>query len=481
MIKATTFKDRTVAVFGLGRTGISAALSLQEGGANVWAWDDRDVTRDAADAQGVTLHDLSKADWSKIDELVLSPGVPDNLPEPHWSAVAAKAAGVPIICDIEILAREINARPDGERPKVVAITGTNGKSTTTALIGHVLRALGRDAQVGGNIGRGVLDLDRMQASSTFVLELSSYQLERTHSLRVNAAVLLNLSPDHLERHGTMDLYAAAKHRIFANQTSDDTVIIGVDDEHGRDLTTQLKVRNGRKIIPISAGRVLGHGVSVLGSTLSDRTGKRSKTICDLSQAKALTGRHNAQNAAAAYAAVASFGYEPSAIGEALLTFPGLAHRMEFVGKAGRVQFVNDSKATNAEAARQSLGSYNNIYWIAGGQAKDGGIKPLMDMKDRVTKAYLIGEAARDFAKTLKDEGVSCKLSGELRMAILCAMRDALESGTSDPVILLAPACASWDQFSSFEHRGDVFRKEAGALMKLFEREMSSAQEEALSS
>ena len=477
MIKATTFKDRKIAVFGLGRTGISASLSLQAGGAEVWAWDDRDVTRDAAGAQGVHVRDLTKADWSEFDELLLSPGVPDTLPKPHWSAKAARAAGVPIICDIEVLARELNAKPEAKRPKVVAITGTNGKSTTTALIGHALRALGQDVQIGGNIGRGALDLDRLEGGTFYVIELSSYQLERTFSLRANAAVLLNLSPDHLERHGTMALYAEAKQRIFANQTKDDTVIIGVDDDHGRDLTTELKARNGRQIVPISASRMLGHGVSVLGEKLSDRTGRRGKMICDLSKAKSLTGRHNAQNAAAAYAAIASFGFDEKAIGEALLSFAGLEHRMQTVGQAGRVRFVNDSKATNAEAARQSLSSYEDIYWIAGGQAKEAGIKPLMDLKSRITKAYLIGEAAQDFAATLTAEDIAHKVSGELRMAILCAMRDALISGTSEPVIILAPACASWDQFTSFEHRGEMFEQEARALIAMFERESSKKLEE----
>ena len=309
MIEARTFQGRTVAVFGLGRTGISAALSLQAGGAHVWAWDDNEATRQLAADQGVMLRDLSKIDWSTVDEFALSPGVPHLLPKPHPTAVAATKAGVPIICDIEILAREINARPQHDRPKVIAITGTNGKSTTTALIGHILNSLGKDAQVGGNIGRGVLDLDRMHAGTHYVLELSSYQLERTFSLRANAAVLLNLSPDHLDRHGTMEGYGEAKQRIFSNQTKDDTVVIGVDDDFGKALTTQLKARNGRRIVPISSKRALGHGVCALGGQLVDRTGRTGRVVCDLGGAVALEGVHNAQNAAAAYAAVSSLGIE----------------------------------------------------------------------------------------------------------------------------------------------------------------------------
>ncbi len=466
MITATTFKDRRVVVFGLGRTGVTAALSLQAGGAEVWAWDDKEAGRAAASSAGVQVRNPRKQDWSKFDELVLSPGVPHDLPEPHWSAVEAKAAGVPIICDIEILAREVNAQPDSNRPKIVAITGTNGKSTTTSLIGHILKSMGKDAQIGGNIGRGVLDLDRMHSGSYYVIELSSYQLERTQSLRANAAVLLNLSPDHLDRHGTMEAYGDAKQRIFSNQTQDDAVIVGVDDEFGRTLTTALKVKNGRRIIPVSSKRALGHGVFALGGKLMDRTGKRGKTVCDLLSAKALEGAHNAQNAAAAYAAVAALGLDPKAIGSAILSFPGLAHRMETVGQLGKVRFVNDSKATNADAVRQALGSYDNVYWIAGGIAKEGGLEPVTDLFDRVSKAYLIGEAAKPFARTLRGADVPFKLSGALEMAVVCAARDALESKHANPIVLLSPACASFDQFANFEVRGDAFRDAVQSLIEV---------------
>ncbi len=287
MIKAETFRGRTVAVFGLGRTGITAALSLDGGGATVWAWDDNRETREAAQQKGVPIKNLQRADWNQIDELVLSPGVPDDLPKPHWSAKRAKEAGVSIICDIEIFAREVAARAERSRPKIVAITGTNGKSTTTSLIGHILRSCGKDAQIGGNIGRGVLDLDHMHRGTYYVLELSSYQLERTQSLRANAAVFLNLSPDHLDRHGSLEAYGKAKQNIFANQTKDDSVIVGVDDEYGKSLCTQLKVRNGRNIIPISNRRASGYGVSVLGGKLFSSLSKKSVEICDLRKALAL--------------------------------------------------------------------------------------------------------------------------------------------------------------------------------------------------
>jgi len=470
MIRARTFKGKTIAVFGLGRTGITAALSLQAGGASVAAWDDREAARQHAAQTGVTLRDLTTADWDEFDELVLSPGVPDTLPKPHWSAERAKQANVPIICDIEIFAREVAAAPEIARPKIVAVTGTNGKSTTTALIGHVLQACGKDAQIGGNIGRGVLDLDNMHGGTYYVLELSSYQLERTHSLRANTAVFLNLSPDHLERHGDMAAYAAAKANIFNNQTQEDTVVVGIDDTGGQKICTRLKAQNGRRIIPISGHKSLGRGACAVKGKLYCKLGPKCVEIANLAQAQALEGEHNWQNAAAAYAAVQSLGIPAKDIGTAILSFPGLAHRMESVGRLGRLRFVNDSKATNANAARQALSAYDSIYWIAGGQAKSGGIEELSDLFDSVQKAYLIGEAAPKFSRTLKKTNVDYKVSGTLEMAILCAARDALSSNATNPIVLLSPACASFDQFTSFETRGDAFRNKVKDIIAIFERE-----------
>jgi len=470
MIKAATFSGQTLAVFGLGRTGITAALSLAKGGADVWAWDDNEAARDAAAMQGVAISNLNEAEWENFDALVLSPGVPDKLPKPHWTAECANAAGVPIICDIEIFARELAAQPDTDRPKIIAITGTNGKSTTTALIGYVLKVCGKDAQIGGNIGRGVLDLGKMHAGKYYVIELSSYQLERTHSLRANAAVFLNLSPDHLQRHGDMAGYEAAKLRIFNNQTSDDTAVIGVDTDDTKRIFSELTAKNGRRILPTSVRKSLGRGVSVMNGKLYCNMSGKCVEICDLSKAKALEGKHNHQNAAAAYAAVQSLGIDPKVIGEAILSFPGLAHRMETIGSAGPVRFVNDSKATNADAAMQALKSYDNIFWIAGGQSKSGGIEPLARLFPNITQAYLIGEAAPDFHKTLKKKKVTNKISGDLEKAILCATRDAMQSEKPNPIVLLSPACASFDQFKDFETRGDAFREHAQRIVDLFEQE-----------
>jgi UDP-N-acetylmuramoylalanine--D-glutamate ligase len=420
MIEATTFKGKHIAVFGLGRSGITAALSLQAGGAKVAAWDDNEQTRKTAKAEGVSLVDLFKADWAEIDELVLSPGVPHKLPEPHWCAKMAADANVPIICDIEIFAREVAARAPERRPKIIAITGTNGKSTTTSLIGHILDACGRDAQVGGNIGRGVLDLDEFHRSAFYVLELSSYQLERTYSLKADAAIFLNLTPDHLDRHGDMEGYKKAKCRIFDNQTKNDAAIIGVDNPEGKISCSSLIAKNGRRVYPISGRRSLGKGVCVIKGKLYNVMDKNCEMVADLGQAIGLDGEHNWQNAAAAFAAVRAVGIDAKAIGQAILSFPGLAHRMENVGYVGPAKYVNDSKATNANAAAQALKSYDNIFWIAGGEAKDGGIEELAPQFKNIKRAYLIGAAAKDFEKTLKSHKVPAKISGELRMAILCA-------------------------------------------------------------
>ena len=476
MIIAHSFKGKTIAIFGLGRTGLSAAKSLIKGGARVLAWDDNETTRISAVTAGVPISDLNSADWSAIDALLLSPGIPHDKPNAHWSALKAKAAGVKIICDIEIFAQEVASRAPDQRPKVIAITGTNGKSTTTSLIGHVLNESGKDAQVGGNIGRGVLDLEPIHRGGYYVLELSSYQLERTYSLKADVAVLLNLSPDHLDRHGDMAGYETAKRRIFRNQSDADTIVIGVDDANGKRICTELMAQNGRSIIPVSGQRSLGRGACAIKSKLYCVMGRSVEEIADLTVAKALDGTHNWQNAAAAYAAAKSIGLKIKDIGPALLSFPGLAHRMETIGRVGPVRFVNDSKGTNADATRQALKAYDNIYWIAGGVAKDGGVEELVSDMKNVRRAYLIGEAADDFAATLSREKISHKISGTLEKAVVCAVRDAVNSRKANPVILLSPACASFDQFKNFEVRGEAFRAQIEKIIALFEAEKARAKD-----
>src|SRR5580698_4033312 len=455
MIPVRGFEGKKVAVFGLARTGLAAARSLRAGGAEVVVWDENVAARDAAQGEGLVLEDLRSADWLKLSALVLSPGVPLTHPKPHWTIEKARSADVEIIGDIELFARTVAAAPPHKRPKIVAITGTNGKSTTTALIGHVCSQAGRDVRIGGNIGVGVLGLEDMHGGAVYVLELSSYQLDLTSSLKPDVAIILNISPDHLERHGDMEGYVAAKRRILLNQGKGDTAIVGVDDPWSAHIVTEITAANRRTIVPISARRSMGRGVYALQGMLYDATGERVTEVADLTRAASLPGRHNWQNAAAAYAAARALGLSEQDAAEGLMSFPGLAHRMETVGAIGRVRFVNDSKATNADAARQALSSYPKVYWIAGGQPKSGGIDSLADLFAGIAKAYLVGEAEDAFAATLQGHAPAVKC-GTMDAAVRAAFQDAKAAG-EDAIVLLSPACASFDQFADFEQRGEAFR------------------------
>jgi UDP-N-acetylmuramoylalanine--D-glutamate ligase len=463
MIPIHGFEGRKVAVFGLGRTGLTAARALVAGGAQVALWDEKADSRAVAEAEGFPVVDLKSADWSQFAALMLSPGVPLTHPKPNWSVEMARAAGVEVLGDIELFARTVNSAPAHKRPKVAAITGTNGKSTTTALLGHICASAGRDTRIGGNIGVGVLDLPDMHGGAVYVLEVSSYQLDLTSSLKPDAAVLLNITPDHLDRHGGMEGYVAAKRRVLLNQTKGDTAIIGVDDAWCQRICTEITAANHRTIWPISASRSMGRGVYAIQGVLYDATGDRVIEVADLLRARSLPGRHNWQNAAAAYAAARAMGVPAEEAAEGLMTFPGLAHRMETVATVGRVRFINDSKATNADAARQALSSYPRVYWIAGGQPKEGGIAPLADLFGRVARAYLIGEAADDFARVLGGKA-PCVRSGTIEAATAAAFADAEASG-EDAIVLLSPACASFDQFSDFEARGEAFRAAVESLQR----------------
>jgi UDP-N-acetylmuramoylalanine--D-glutamate ligase len=464
VIPVRGFEGKRLAVFGLGRSGLTAARALKAGGADPVLWDEQPDARAAAAREGFELQDLRTADWSGFAALVLSPGVPLTHPAPHWTVGKAKAAGVEIVGDIELFARTVNAAPDYKRPKVIAITGTNGKSTTTALLGHMLTAAGRDARIGGNIGYGVLGLDDMHGGAVYVLEVSSYQLDLTSSLKPDVSILLNISPDHLDRHGGMEGYIAAKRRVLLNQGKGDTAVIGVDDPWCQQICTEITAANRRTICPVSAGRSMGRGVYALQGVLYDATGDRVIEIADLLRARSLPGRHNWQNAAAAYAAGRALGLTVEDAATGLVTFPGLAHRMETVGEINRVRFVNDSKATNADAARQAMSSYPKFYWIAGGRPKAGGIDGLEDLFPRVAKAYLVGEAAEDFGKTLKGR-TPYVVSGDIETATRAAYADARKAG-EDAIVLLSPACASFDQFPDFEVRGDAFRAAVQGLLDL---------------
>ncbi|MHA1598590.1 MAG: UDP-N-acetylmuramoyl-L-alanine--D-glutamate ligase [Alphaproteobacteria bacterium] len=451
-MQITHFKDKIVAVFGLGRSGLAAARALVAGGATVAAWDDSAATRAAATEANVPLVDLYACDWSDITALVLSPGIPVLHPAPHPIAKLARDLGVEIIGDMELLSRS------GIKARVIGITGTNGKSTTTALLGHIFRASGSSVQIGGNIGVPVLDLETLGEDGTYVLELSSYQLDLTSSLSCDIAVLLNITPDHLDRHGGMDGYIAAKRRLFDMQGDGGVAVIGVDDEASRAIYEELK--NSGTVIPVSGlGPVAGGGgVYAHGGTLFDG----GTEILDLADAPALPGQHNAQNAAAAYAMARAAGIAPATIVRALKSFPGLAHRQELVAVIDGVSYVNDSKATNAEAASRALACYGNIYWIAGGRAKDGGIDALGGYLDHVRHAYLIGEAANDFQASLQAY-VPCRISGDLDSAVDEARASAISDDGDAAVVLLSPAAASFDQFPDFEARGEAFRSCVEAL------------------
>ena len=456
MIPIHAYEGRRVAVFGLGRTGIATARALKAGGATVSCWDDSGPARDRAVEAGIELDDLNRRDWGDIAALVLSPGIPLTHPKPHRMVELAHAVGAPVIGDMELFAQALRALPDKRRPKVIGITGTNGKSTTTALIGHILRESGRKAIVGGNIGDAILAQAAPSAGSHYVLELSSYQLDLTHSLACDVAVLLNITPDHIDRHGDFQGYFKAKQKLFGMQAATGTAVIGIDDNETAGYFSRLRAtRREDLVIPISAGRVFARGVYALGDRVYDALDGASHPAIDLQRALALPGRHNAQNVAAALAAVRSLGVSARAAAKAVYSFPGLAHRQERVGELGSVSFVNDSKATNAEAAIQALNCYDHIHWIVGGRAKEGGLAAARPAFGRIAKAYLIGEAEEKFARELNG-ALAIERCGDLASAVAAATRDA-QAADGARVVLLSPAAASFDQFSSYEQRGDEFR------------------------
>jgi len=456
MIAATTFAGKNVAVFGLGLTGLATIASLQAAHANVLAFDDNAASRDAAVEKGINIVDLKQTDWAEVDALVLSPGVPLTHPKPHWIVELAQENGVEIIGDTEILVREL-ARHSPEA-NLIAITGTNGKSTTTALIGHVLQHGGMIVQVGGNIGKPVLEFDLPGPNQVLVVEFSSYQLDLTPTLCPRVSILLNLSYDHIDRHGSMKGYANVKARIFAGQGSGDVAVVGVDDQFSRDISTMLS--SEIEMVPISCVEELDAGFYAKDAKLYDATANPPVIVADLGLAHGLKGVHNWQNAAAAFAAARALGLEQEVIVEGFKTFPGLAHRMERVGTMGGVSFINDTKATNADAAARALATFDNIYWIAGGRAKEGGIEGLRPFFDKITKAYLIGDAAEQFARTLGGD-VEFEICGTMENAVKAAARDVaeiFEKPDDTATVLLAPACASFDQYRRFELRGDAFRR-----------------------
>ncbi|MGB7036790.1 MAG: UDP-N-acetylmuramoyl-L-alanine--D-glutamate ligase [Xanthobacteraceae bacterium] len=459
MISVTTFAGKRVAVFGLGGSGLASAKALLAGDADVIAWDDNAASVAKAREAGVATADLRTIDWSAIAALVLAPGVPLTHPAPHWTVALAKKNNVDVIGDIELFCRERRRHAPGA--PFVAITGTNGKSTTTALIAHLAASAGRDAQLGGNIGTAILSLEPPAANRLHVIECSSYQIDLAPSLDPSVGILINLSEDHLDRHGTMEHYAAVKERLVAGVPKDGTAIVGLDDPWCEKVAARLKDA-GKRVLAISAHRRLADGVFAESGRIMRAGAGGPQLIAELSGIGSLRGLHNAQNAACATAAALALGLSPAAIQAGLRSFPGLAHRMEEVGRRGRILFVNDSKATNADSAAQALACFNDIFWIAGGKPKTGGIESLRGFFPRIRKAYLIGEAASEFAVTLSST-VPQDIAGTLDKAVAAAARDAEACAAPEPVVLLSPACASFDQYRNFEVRGDAFRELVRAL------------------
>ncbi|HEX4261178.1 MAG TPA: UDP-N-acetylmuramoyl-L-alanine--D-glutamate ligase [Acetobacteraceae bacterium] len=436
------FSGRRFAVLGLGRNGLPAAQALASMGAEVAAWDDDAGRRDAAGPLA------RMPDLARTDALVLSPGIPHRLPAPHPIAAAAVAAGVPILSDAELLFAAVRA--SGSRARFAGITGTNGKSTTTALLAHILAGAGVAVAAGGNLGTAALALPRLPDDGVYVLEMSSYMLERLATLRFDAAAMLNLSPDHLDRHGDMAGYAAAKRSIFARQDADDLAVLGIDDAGSRAMRAGLRAR----VVTVSgcapADAWCDRGV------LRDAGGP----LLAMRDAPALPGAHNAQNAAAAAALARGLGVGRRAIAAGIASFPGLPHRQRCIARVGDIDFIDDSKATNADATACALGCYPRVVWIAGGIAKEGGIEPLSPFFSRIVHALLIGRDGPALATTLAAHGTAHTLAGTLEEAVPAALGFARRECAP---VLLSPACASFDQFSGFEARGERFATLARAL------------------
>jgi UDP-N-acetylmuramoylalanine--D-glutamate ligase len=459
MIPVTSFAGKTVAVFGLGGSGLASCHALKAGGAEVIAGDDGlDRLAEAARA-GFTTADLRTVSWVNFAALVLTPGVPLTHPSPHWSVLKARAAGVEVIGDIELFCRE--RRRHAPDAPFVAITGTNGKSTTTALIAHLMRVAGYDTQMGGNIGTAILSLEPPRMGRVHVIEMSSYQIDLTPSLDPTVGILLNVSEDHIDRHGTLAHYAEVKERLVAGVQPQGTSIVGVDDGCSRATADRLD-QAGKRVVRVSVKNPLADGIYVEHETILRASGGARSEIARIGGIGSLRGLHNAQNAACAAACALALGVGESALQKGLRSFPGLAHRMEQVGRRGNVLFVNDSKGTNADAAAHALSSFADIFWIAGGKPKLGGISGLTEYFPRIRKAYLIGEAASEFAETLGDK-VPHDISETLDAAVARAASDAEASGLAESVVLLSPACASFDQYRNFEIRGARFRDLVQAL------------------
>ncbi|MGR3270415.1 UDP-N-acetylmuramoyl-L-alanine--D-glutamate ligase [Thalassococcus profundi] len=466
MIPVKGYDGQVVAVLGLGRSGLSAARSLRAGGAVPVCWDDTPAAREKAEAEGFEVRDLGRdGGFDDVTCLTVSPGIPHLYPAPNPVIARAWAAGVPVDNDIGLFFQSLGTETWDDFdtiPKVVAVTGSNGKSTTAALIHHILVASGRETQLAGNIGRGVLDIDPPGNGGVVVLELSSYQTDLARALTPDVAVFTNLSPDHLDRHGGLGGYFAAKRRLFA-EGGPDRAVIGVDENEGRYLVNQLSAGRGDdRVIRVSSGQKLsGPGWDVFarkGFLTEWRKGKQVAAI-DLRQVKGLPGAHNHQNACAAYAACRTLGLAPRQIEAAFHSFAGLPHRSQIVAEVGGVTYVNDSKATNVDSALKALLAFDRIRWICGGLQKEGGLEALTPGFDHVVKAYVIGREATQFSLGL--QGLDAEICTDMATAVARAAAEAQPGET----VLLAPAAASFDQYDNFEKRGEDFIDKVQGLMR----------------
>ena len=452
MIPLHHLKGQKIAVLGLSRTGQATAEAALAGGAAVDVWDDNP---DNPTPAGATRLNFPEEGFDGHDLLVMSPGIPLTHPQPHNAVLLAKAASIPVVGDIELLWRE-----KGQQHPFIGITGTNGKSTTTALLGHVIKNAQVPVAVGGNIGDAVLSLDAPPVGASFVLELSSYQLDLCRSTEFSGAALLNITPDHLSRHGGLSGYIDAKLRIFARQKAGNLALVGVDDEHGKTIAAALGHHSRATVLPVTTARPLDIGISAYGGDLR----LNGQHILDLRDVPRLAGEHNWQNAAVAAGLAWHAGLTADQINDGIRSFPGLAHRQELVGTKNGLSFVNDSKATNAEAAAVALRAYKNVLWLAGGQSKEGGLQAAIYDLDGVRAAFVYGESAQDFAAQLTEKSIPVQAFTTLDEAFGAALATAEAESIDSATILLAPAAASWDQFTSFEHRGDTFRALAQAYL-----------------
>lgn len=448
MIVPVGIAGKKYVVLGLGKTGDATVAALLAANAHVLAWDDTPDTRTKARANKIPLADPALLDWNTITALVMSPGIPHTHPAPHPFAAAAQAAGVPIIGDIALL---FQALPQA---RYVGITGTNGKSTTTSLIGHILRNSGIRAEVGGNLGTPVLSFAPLDQTGVYVLELSSYQLELMPHNLLDVGIMLNITPDHLDRHGGMDGYIAAKQRILRCAGAQ-TLVIGLDDEPSRLMAAHAAGMPNITVRGITHATQKQAAIYTDNAQLIDNLNSQAQRVLDLKSLANLVGTHNWQNIAAAYAATKALGLSTEAIIAGIKSFPGLAHRQQLITTRNGVKYVNDSKATNADATSKALACYDNIYWIIGGRPKDGGLNGLESFMPRIRHAFLIGEASDSFSAWL-DGKASYTRSDTLDKAVVAAAAMAEAEGHANAVVLLSPACASWDQFKNFEHRGEVF-------------------------